>query len=155
MPNARADIALSPDEMRSFLRGRYSLILVTNGPDGHPHPLPMSYMLGDDDRIYCASFRKTQKITNLKHDPKASLLIETGRIESELKAVMIGATVEILEDPDFVFQTMMKMRSLQSQEDEGFVGAEKIRAIAPKRVILRFTPREVISWDHTKLAEQH
>lgn len=155
MPSRRDQISMTPDEMRAFLRSRIGLVLVTNGPDGFPQPLPMSYMLGDDDKIYCGSFRKTQKVTNLKRNPKASLLIEAGRTYGQLRGVMVEATVEILEDPQFVFDTMVTMRKMQTQEDEEFVDQSKIRDIAPKRVILRFTPTSFATWDHTKLGGRY
>jgi len=42
----RHRIRLSAEEIRSYLAEGHTMILVSNGKDGHPHPTPMFYALG-------------------------------------------------------------------------------------------------------------
>src|ERR1700730_12470632 len=78
MPSRRADVEMSPDEIRDYLRSHFRLTLVSNGLGGYPHPMPMNYAVDDDDRIVMTTFRKSQKVANLRRDPRATLLVETG-----------------------------------------------------------------------------
>jgi len=146
---------MTADEIRSYLRSNPRLILVSNGANGYPHPMPMNFMLDDEDRIVVTTFRKSQKVLNFQRDKRAALLVESGLDYSELKSVLAYADAEILDDPAFVLETMLAMakHSENKSMTQGLTDAarEQIRASAPKRLILRFKPHQYVSWDHTKL----
>lgn len=155
MPSRREQIRMTDQEVRAFLSARTLMILVNTTEDGYPHPMPMGYLYDEtDDCIYSSSFKKTQKITNFRKDPRATILVETGRVYSELKSVLIYADVELLEEPDYVFERMHKILT-NNPEAQAPVSEEKLRAMAHKRIIMRFKPKEIISWDHTKLSGRY
>jgi len=153
MPSRRELIRMTAGEERSYLESRRRIILVTNGPDGLPHPVPMNYGLDPQGRVLITSFRKSQKVRNLERDPRATLLVESGEAYAELKAVIAYCDVEILTEPAAIAQGMSRIRA-----DEQLAGSissgmnEQVRASLAKRVILRFTPFRTVSWDHAKLA---
>lgn len=143
---------MSPEEVRNYLLGHSRIILVTNGPDGMPHPVPMNYGLDEAGRILISSFRKSQKVRNLERDPRATLLVESGETYADLKSVIAFADAEIIGDPEDVARLMSHIRA------EGALAgsmtadmSEQVRASIAKRVVLRFTPFRHVSWDHTKL----
>ncbi len=72
MPSRRNNIELSAAEIREFLDSQKTLIIVSNGKDGYPHPMPMWFYVDDEDCLYCTTFGKSQKILNWRRDPKAS-----------------------------------------------------------------------------------
>ena len=74
----RDQINLNQAEITDFLKNSRTIILVSNGKNGYPHPMPMWYAVGDDNTIYMTTFRKSQKINNLRKDPKCALLVESG-----------------------------------------------------------------------------
>ena len=78
MPSRRDLIRLSDAEIGAYLRAQRQLVLVTNGPHGMPHPVPMEFGLDADGSIVVTSFRKAQKILNLERDPRATLLFDSG-----------------------------------------------------------------------------
>ena len=43
MPSRRELIAMTPQELRAYLEEQRRIIIVSNGPDGMPHPVPMNY----------------------------------------------------------------------------------------------------------------
>jgi len=49
MPSRRKEIEMTPDEIGTYLKSHGRIILVSNGPDGYPHPMPMNFMLDEDD----------------------------------------------------------------------------------------------------------
>ncbi|MBV1689698.1 pyridoxamine 5'-phosphate oxidase family protein [Novosphingobium sp. G106] len=152
MPSRRELIRMTPEEVRAYLLSQRRIILVTNGPDGMPHPVPMNYGLDDESRILITSFRKAQKVTNLERDPRATLLVESGETYAELKSVIAYADAEIVTDPDQIAAGMARINA-DAQLSGSISGAmsEQVRASIAKRVLLRFTPFRTVSWDHGKL----
>jgi nitroimidazol reductase NimA-like FMN-containing flavoprotein (pyridoxamine 5'-phosphate oxidase superfamily) len=110
MPSRRESIRMSPQEVLDYLKGHSRIILVTNGPDGLPHPVPMNYGIDDESRIIITSFRKSQKVRNLERDPRAALLVESGETYAELKSVIAYADAEIITDPEIVARLMGSRR---------------------------------------------
>jgi len=156
MPSRRELIRMTDGEIRRYLEGQRRIILITNGPDGLPHPVPMNYGLDDAGRILITSFSKSQKVKNLERDPRATLLVESGVRYQELQAVIVYADAEIVRDIDAIRQGMSLMRA-DSALTAGMSAAmdEQIRESLAKRVLLRFTPFRFVSWDHGKLGDKY
>jgi nitroimidazol reductase NimA-like FMN-containing flavoprotein (pyridoxamine 5'-phosphate oxidase superfamily) len=143
---------MTPEEVRAYLLSQRRIILVTNGADGMPHPVPMNYGLDEEGRILITSFRKSQKVMNLERDPRATLLVESGETYADLKSVMTYADAEILTDPEEIAAGMARINA--DEQLAGSLSAEmsdQVRASIAKRVLLRFTPFRTVSWDHGKL----
>lgn len=152
MPSRRELIAMTPDEVSAYLRSRTRMIVVSNGPGGFPHPMPMNYALDGEDRILITTFAKSQKVRNLERDDRAALLVESGESYEELQSVILYARAEILTDPADVAAGHAQMASKpQTAPARAAEKEEQIRASMAKRVIVRFTPERTISWDHAKL----
>ena len=92
---------MTPDEMREFLDQERILQVATVGRDGSPHLVPMWYVT-EDDRIVFRSFSKSQKITNLRRDPRLTVLVERGTAYAELQGVMIKGRGRLEDDPGYV-----------------------------------------------------
>ena len=152
MPSRRETIAMSPEELRAYLAAQRRIILITNGANGLPHPMPMNYGLDAEGRVVIATFRKSQKVKNLERDPRATLLVESGEAYAELKSAILYCDVEIIGEAAGIAENMALIRA-----DSALAGSmsaamsEQVRASLAKRVVLRFTPFRVVSWDHGKL----
>jgi PPOX class probable F420-dependent enzyme len=121
------------------------------GPRGWPHSMPLWYVLRGGE-IWIYTYAKSQKVKNLERDPRATLLVETGHAYHELRGVEIESEAEILRDHELVFEVA---RELTSRYSDGAAvegeAAEALKAQARKRVAIRFEPKRVASWDHSKL----
>lgn len=156
MPSRRDLVRMSDAEVASYIAGQSRIILVSNGPDGLPHPVPMNYGLDDDGRILCTSFAKSQKVLNLRRDPRAALLVESGETYGDLRSVIVWADAEIIEDADAVMDLVRSInagKALADSIDPARQG--QVRASMAKRVVLRFTPFRTTSWDHGKLGGKY
>ena len=152
MPSRRDQIRMSPAEIRQYLASQSRIILVSNGVDGFPHPVPMNYGIDDAQRILITTFRKSQKVKNLRRDPRCSLLVESGETYEQLKSVIIYAETEIIDDPDAVLELAREIRAQDRMTTNlNDTMEDQIRASMAKRVVLRFTPIRYVSWDHAKL----
>ena len=96
MPSRRELIAMSSDEIAAYLAAQQRLIVVSNGPGGFPHPMPMNFGIDEHGRLVILSFAKSQKVRNLERDPRASLLVESGSSYHQLKSVIVYALAEVI-----------------------------------------------------------
>jgi nitroimidazol reductase NimA-like FMN-containing flavoprotein (pyridoxamine 5'-phosphate oxidase superfamily) len=153
MPSRRSKIEMSDEEIAAFLDTRKTLIIVSNGVGGFPHPMPMWFHRDDRGVIRCTTFSKSQKVMNYERDPRASLLVESGTEYAELRGVVVYARCEIVRAVDAVVDTLVDInsrgRSLDAAGREALAGA--VSKTAAKRVVLAFHPQSYVSWDHTKL----
>jgi PPOX class probable F420-dependent enzyme len=149
----RDQIKMSDEEIKNFLKSARTMILVSNGKDGYPHPMPMWFWVDDDGTVFMTTFRKSQKVRNLKRDPRVSLLVESGDAYQELRSVLIYAEAEVIDDLEYTKQTMFNISAgrgdVNSDQPDVVMGA--LERSAGKRVVLRFKPSKIVSWNHAKL----
>ena len=157
MPSRRELIALTDDETAEFLGAEKTLIIVSNGNDGYPHPMPMWFHADEAGCLYCTTFRKSQKVVNFRRDPRAALLVESGEEYADLKSVLIYARCEVIDDFDVVRDTLVSISTKGQTPDESQLAAvrEAVADTARKRVVLRFVPERRVSWDHAKLGGRY
>jgi nitroimidazol reductase NimA-like FMN-containing flavoprotein (pyridoxamine 5'-phosphate oxidase superfamily) len=152
MPSRRDLIRMSDAEIRAYLQTQRQVVLVTNGPHGMPHPVPMEYGLDADGSIVVTSFRNGQKILNLERDPRATLLFDSGTQYQELKGVIAYCDVQILSEAEEVGRVMRLVRpSADLAASMSASMSAQVRAALAKRVALRFKPWRFVTWDHAKL----
>jgi nitroimidazol reductase NimA-like FMN-containing flavoprotein (pyridoxamine 5'-phosphate oxidase superfamily) len=156
MPSRRELIAMSPEEVAAYLASQQRLIVVSNGPGGFPHPMPMNFGIDESGRLVILTFAKSQKVRNLERDPRASLLVESGDSYHEYKSVMIYARAEIIpQGEEFELCREAFARKTQAVAGPDNAIRPQVDATMSKRVAIRFTPERTISWDHAKLGEKY
>ncbi len=149
----RDKIRMTNEEISGFMRSSKTMICVSNGKSGHPHPMPMWFAVDDDNTVYMTTFRKSQKINNLMNDPRVSLLVESGETYQELKSFLIYTQAEIIDDIDTTVDVMFRI-SLHRGEatlDQEEAVKKNLYQTAGKRVVMKFPPGKIVSWDHSKL----
>ena len=136
--------------------------LATIDRDGYPHVVAMAYAI-DSGAIVMTSFAKAQKVVNLRCNPRAAIMVESGKAYSALKGVMVRGRAEIIENTDKVLEvlnlvghrTLQSSRTAPRQNDAGNQINDQItqqaRQLASKRVVIRLHPEKWASWDHSKL----
>jgi PPOX class probable F420-dependent enzyme len=145
----REQIRMTDDEVDEFLRARRTMTLATIGPDGRPHLTAMWYAVLDGHVVFW-SYRRAQKMVNLRRDARLSILIEDGETYGELRGLSITGTGVLLEDPADVLAVGRLL--LERHSPDGIAPAEQAAAAtAPKRVAVRVDVERVTSWDHAKL----
>jgi PPOX class probable F420-dependent enzyme len=154
MPSKRASIALSPEETAELLAAGRVVLLCTVGPDGLPDPVPMWYSVDMAGALVMTTYRKSQKVVNLRREPRAVGVVEDGTAYLELRGVQITGHVRIDEDVAVVAAAMADIAARyaggpQAQPGAGLDAA--LAAQAAKRVRLRLVPDRTVSWDHRKL----
>jgi len=98
----RDQIRLTDGELRDYLAGARVIILNSIGRNGAPHPMPMFYAVEGDGAIVMTTYTKSQKIQNLRRDPRVSLLVEDGAKYFELRGVVLYGRAELIDDTNEV-----------------------------------------------------
>ncbi len=94
---ARADVSMPAREIRELLAAGRNLQVATLGVDGYPHVTTLWYVLLDD-RITFRSFSRSQRITNLRRDPRLTVLVEEGDTYQNLRGVMVKGRARLIDD---------------------------------------------------------
>jgi PPOX class probable F420-dependent enzyme len=153
MPSRRQQIAMTDDERTAFLDEQRVLNVATIGPTGHPHLVAMWYAILDGHPSFW-TFGKSQKIVNLRRDPRITALVESGDSYGELRGVELVGTARIVEDFDEIV-AIGRAVAAKYQGTEVASSPEVLAFLegqARKRVGVVIDVDRVVSWDHTKLA---
>lgn len=149
--NRRKLIELTPDERQAYVPAAQTIHLCTNGPDGYPQVLPMWFAADDDLTVWMTTYRKSQKVLNMRRSPKVALMVESGQTYDALKGVLIRGDAEIIDNADTVVGILKRIHAKTAGSfPEGIDDA--LYAQATKRVAIKITPKRIVSWDHNKLA---
>jgi len=142
---------MSATELTRFLDEERVLTCATLGPNGRPHLMPLWYVR-DGPTLYAWTYGKSQKVRNLEREPRATVQIEAGRDRyGELRGAMLECDVAIERDPARVADMGVRLMARYAGAEPSADARERVGAQAAKRVVLRFTPTRVVSWDHRKL----
>ena len=154
MPSRRGLIALTEDEQREMLENAWTLQVASIGPKGYPHLVAMWYVVMDG-LITFTTFGKSQKILNLKRNPKITAMLEDGKAYAELRGLVIEGEAEIIEDTPFTAKVMGVVGQKYNGIPAPTETPEAAMKVASKRVVVRIHPKDIISWDHRKLGGRY
>ena len=151
MANKRASITMTDAELEAYLEEQTILNIATIGPTGHPHLVAMWYVVMDG-KVTFWTFGKSQKILNLRRDPKITGLVESGDTYDQLKGVELVGTGRIIDDYDQVL-AIGKAVGVKYNGEAAISDAALpfLEAQANKRLGIQIDVERVVSWDHTKL----
>lgn len=154
---------MTDKERLGFLETGRTLIVSTIGPDGVPHVAPMWYFL-DDGKVMFRSFTKSQKIVNLRRDPRLTVLVQSGEAYTELKGVVIRGRATLIDgadDASLVLGAYRRLAARYAMVGDGPIelDPEALEAafgrFAPKNTVVAVEPEHIVSWDHTKLGGEY
>jgi len=147
----RDQILMTTDEMHAFLDDGRDLQVASVNADGTPHLVTMWYLRDGDDLLFW-TYAKSQKVVNVRRDPRATVLVATGEKYEELKGVSINGSVTVEDDPEGVLAFGEKVYEKYWGPIDNDLVREGVRTMGAKRVVIRVSPLKTTSWDHSKLA---
>jgi PPOX class probable F420-dependent enzyme len=162
-------IAMSADELTSFLGEQRTCRFATTGPDG-PHVAPV-WFVWDGQAIWVYSLIRSQRWANVSRDPRVAVVVDDGHhyhelrgVEVEGEAVMVGPVPRTggedqpapeLAEPE----RLMAAKYFEPAHQAADGGpAHQAADTAPgmvhdgRHAWLRITPDKIVSWDFRKLA---
>jgi PPOX class probable F420-dependent enzyme len=147
--NQRKAIQMTPAEVDAFLAERRNMTMCSIAPDGSIHAVAMWYGFLEG-AVAFETKAKSQKVQNLRRDPRITCLVEDGDYYEELRGVELVGVAEIVEDAD-------RMWALGVDLFERYYGTytEDLRPFVEtmlnKRVVIKVNVSRVVTWDHRKL----
>ncbi len=95
MPSIATNTRVEREQLLDFVRTRHHLILVTRRGDGSPQLSPVSGGVDPDGRIVVSTYPDRAKATNLRRDPRASVLVLSDEWDDAW--VQVDGTAEVLD----------------------------------------------------------
>jgi PPOX class probable F420-dependent enzyme len=148
--NQRDKIKMSQEEIDAFLAERNTMSMASIDKDNRIHLVAMWYGFLEG-AVAIETKAKSQKVANLRRDPRLTVMIEAGHDYNELRGVELAGTAEIVEDPDRIWELGVSVFSRYSapytEEMKPFV-----EIMVRKRVVVKLHVEKTVSWDHRKIA---
>ncbi len=146
----RDQITMTDDEARAFLEAGRDLQVASINADGTPHLVTMWYVVRDGEVAFW-TYAKSQKIVNLRRDPRLTVLVATGDRYEELRGVSISGRAELVDARDEVITYGEAVYERYWGPLDSDVVRDGVRTMGAKRVVVVVKPDKVVSWDHSKL----
>jgi PPOX class probable F420-dependent enzyme len=127
--------------IQGFLATRQVALLATVQADGAPLAMPM-WFLHDATAVTMISVEGTQKIANLRRDPRVCVVAEAGGGGGDIRGVTVLGRAEFLADG-------LERRALIERFHQKYPRLESLwggRAMPSNRVMFRIAPERVKSW---------
>ena len=150
MASRRNQIMMAPDEIEAFLDAQRTLQVASINSDGTPHLVAMWYAR-HDGAIAFWTYSKSQKVVNVRRDPRLTVMVESGDTYEELKGVTIYGHARIVDDLDEVFAFGDTVYERYWGPIDNDLVRDGVRAMGRKRVVIVVEPHKTVSWDHSKL----
>ena len=99
MASGRGSVQMTEAEIEDFLAANMKVQVATIGPDGAPHLTTLFYVV-EDGRLAFWTYGASQKVVNLRRDPRITCLVEDGEDYFELRGVSIQGTARLIEEYD-------------------------------------------------------
>ena len=145
----REQIRMTDDEVQEFLGGRRTMAVASIGPTGHPHVVAMWYgFLDGAPAIW--TYGKSQKVVNLRRDPRVTCMVEDGEEYAQLRGVELVGSARVMDDRETIRQVGESVYGRYFGELDD-TGRQAVEVMGAKRVAVVIDVAQVVSWDHRKL----
>ena len=133
---------LDGDSIQRFLATRYVVVLATVQADGAPLAMPM-WFLHDPASVTMLSVEDTQKVRNLRRDPRVSVVAETsGPGGGDVRGVIVQGRADFLTNGP-------ELHALVERFHAKYPGLARLwggPVMPANRVMFRVVPVRVRSW---------
>jgi PPOX class probable F420-dependent enzyme len=134
-------MTLADAPVQAFLATKQIALLATVRADGAPLAMPM-WFLHDAATLTMISVEGTQKVRNLRRDPRVCVVAEAGGGGEDIRGVTVLGRAEFLADGP-------ERRALAERFHEKYPRLASLwgsRAMPANRVMFRIVPERVKSW---------
>jgi PPOX class probable F420-dependent enzyme len=152
MAKQRDKVRMSDAEVDAFLGESKSLNVASLGKDGAPH-LTTLWFAVHDGKIMFETYGSSQKVVNLRRDPRIAVLCEAGETYQELRGVSVNGRAEIVDQAPRINELMSFIVQRNNPGIASEALGDHVVQMTRKRVVVVVHPERVVSWDHRKLSQ--
>jgi PPOX class probable F420-dependent enzyme len=145
-------IRLTVDGAWEAVESAHTGILTTLRRDGMPIALPVWFAV-EDHTVVVMTPAGTKKLARVRHDPRASFLVESGEQYVDLRGVHLTGRVEVVEDATAMsrIEAAVNAKYAAFRPPAGRLPAAA-QAYYAKQAFLRFVPDDrMVTWDNARL----
>jgi len=147
----RDAIRMDDAEVGAFLEECKTLQVSTLDARGAPH-LTTVWFAWHNGTFLFETYGKSQKVVNLRRDPRIAVLCEKGETYDQLRGASVQGWAEIVDAGERLLE-LMKLVVQRNHAGMTFDQLARIAGeMAEKRVVIVVVPDKIISWDHRKVA---
>jgi PPOX class probable F420-dependent enzyme len=136
--------AMTEEELVAFFEKTQFARLATINEDGSVHLAPIFFRY-ENGQILMATQEPSRKVRNIKRDPSVSILIDT--TEVPFKSILIYGAAEL--DYENVVSKRISIFEKRLCREDAETYAKRLSG-KWKCVILRITPKRIVSFDYSK-----
>jgi nitroimidazol reductase NimA-like FMN-containing flavoprotein (pyridoxamine 5'-phosphate oxidase superfamily) len=141
---------MTDQEVGAFLDECTRAYVTTNGTNGWPHVVPLSYILLDGQVAFWTD-GTSRKVRNLRADDRMSCLMEHGDDVGNFRAVQLSGRAEIIDDHQTSTDVGARLFARYSEAPLDPRTEAYATALARQRVVIRMHAEWTVSWDHRKV----
>jgi PPOX class probable F420-dependent enzyme len=151
MASGRDAVKMTDEELADFLVANIKVQVATIGPDGTPHLSTLFYVV-ENGNVAFWTYGRSQKIVNLRRDPRITCLVEDGEDYFELRGASITGKARLIEDYEEILALGSRVaKRMAGDVDLGEFGDQIVANQATKRVAVVVEPDRIATWDHRKM----
>lgn len=150
MAKQRDAVRMSDAEIATFLDGCRSMNVATLLKDGAPHLTTLWFAVKDGVYLF-ETYGSSQKVVNLRRDPRIALLWEQGTEYDQLVGVSVNGRAEVIDAEPRLTELMSHIIRRNSPKLGDHHDAH-VAQMVRKRVVIAVRPDKILSWDHRKIA---
>jgi len=144
----RRVIAMTEDEVDTFLTGQRTCRLATIGTNG-PH-LSALWFVWHDHTLWLSSITKSQRWKDLAADPRTAVLVDDGEEYSELRGVEIRGSALPFGEAPRVGEDVPELVPVERLFARKYRGADTM-TYDGRHGWLKLVPEKITSWDFRKM----
>ena len=114
MPRTIATVTrVDRTELLDFVRSRHHLIMTTRRKDGSPQSSPVTAGVDPQGRIVVSSYPERAKVSNIRRDPRVSVLVLSDDFGGPW--VQVETTCTVIDLPDAIEPLVEYFRSISGE----------------------------------------
>jgi len=141
-------IAMTPEELDTFLGEERVCRVATVKADGMPHVAPL-WFVWDGASLWLNSVVKSQRWTDLARNPRVAIVVDAGNGYGELRGAELIGEVEPVGEVPRTGESVPELGAPEQLFARKYSGSDTF-AYDGNHAWLRLTPRKVVSWDFRK-----
>jgi hypothetical protein len=140
-------IAMTPQEVDAFLTEQRTCRVATVGRNG-PHATPLWYAW-HGGALWLTSVVRSQRWTDLRHDPRMAVVVDAGTSYDELRGVELRGRVEVVGEVPRTGEPVPELDGPEQLMADRYMGGTFVHD--GRHAWLRLVPDKITSWDFRKL----
>jgi PPOX class probable F420-dependent enzyme len=146
----RRQIQMTGEEVDQLLAEAREVSMCTFNHDGSIHAVAMWYGFLDGS-LAIHTKAKSQKIRNLRRDPRITCLVAEGTRYEELRGVELVGTAELVEDPHRLWAIGVSVFERHVAPYDERLHRPAVETLLHNRMGVVVHPERTVTWDHRKL----